>query len=257
MTKLKEQNLVINFVVTGVLLNNLKKLAESFALCDKNCDCGCQSGVEMCDKNCDCGCCDKNCDCGCHSDGCKCGCGCDCGCHQEEESEANFSGGDDGDDEDDDKEKQCHCDCNNNCSCESERNLANEYLNLARQIQADFDNYRRRNNEAVKQAKAEGIKEAVMNFLPALDAIERAMPFMQDEQSQEGMNLIKKLFEKSFENFKIESIKCVGAHYDPNFHDVVFAEESEFESGTIIEEIEVGYTMDGKVIRPSVVKIAK
>ena len=240
MTKLREQNFVGRILLTGILLNNLKKLSESLALCDKNCDCGC---------------CDKNCDCGCHG-GENCNCGCDCGCHHNEESEANFSGGDDGDD-DDDKEKQCHCDCNNGCSCESERNLANEYLNLARQIQADFDNYRRRNNEAVKQAKAEGIKEAVMNFLPALDAIERAMPFMQDEQSREGINMIKKLFEKSFENFKIEPIKCVGTHYDPNFHDVVFAEESEFESGTIIEEIEVGYTMDGKVIRHSVVKIAK
>ena len=233
--------------------------------CDSNCDCGCQSGVNLCSKDCDCGCksnvektqlCDSNCDCGCKDNtttsGCECGCGCGC-C----ECESSFNGGDDDGGNDEGKQCQCHCCEENKCECESEKNLANEYLNLARQIQADFDNYRRRNVEAVKQAKIDGIKQAVMNFLPALDAVDRAMEFMKDEQSREGIGLIRKLFEKTFEELNIEPIKCIGAHYDPSYHDVVFAEESSQPSGTIIEEIEVGYTMDGKVIRHSVVKIAK
>ena len=347
MVELNEQNLVINLVIA-------KSLLDKLTLCDKDCDCGCVSGVELCDKDCDCGCkdpaseinacsedcdcgcasgvelCDKDCDCGCKdpaseinacSEDCDCGCAsgvelcdkdCNCGCNDNtqgatnndnqchckhcEEHTAFASGGDDGDDKDNEQKKQnetinnkqdnhneqCHCGCehhnghhhhngqchhhNDNhsceghehkCDCESEKNLANEYLNLARQIQADFDNYRRRNVDAVKQARGEGVKEAILEFLPALDAVDRAIDFMADEQSREGVMLIKKVFEKAFNDFKVEPIMCLGAHYDPNFHDVVVAEESNQPSGTIIEEIETGYTMDGKVIRHSVVKISK
>ena len=185
-----------------------------------------------------------------HNNQHQCGCGCE---HHDGQHQCEHHG---------EGEHQCDCGCDHGeqpeqNACESERNLANEYLALARQIQADFDNYRRRNTEAVKQAKSEGVREAVLDFLPALDAVDRAMEYIKDEQSLEGIKLIRKIFEKTFADFHIEPIMCLGAHYDPNFHDVVVAEESTQPSGTIIEEIETGYTMDGKVIRHSIVKIAK
>ena len=263
--------------------------ASNVELCDKDCDCGCKdnaSSIDACSKDCDCGC---NANIENNTEHCNCK-------HCQEESASYSNGGDDGDDEDGKKKTQnetinnkqenhnhneCHCGCEHHnghhhhhhngqcshndehnhhhqeCNCEHEKNLANEYLNLAKQIQADFDNYRKRNAEAISQAKNEGIKSVLLDFLPALDAVDRALNYIVDEQSREGVHLIRKIFEKAFNDYKIEPIRCLGQHYDPNYHDVVYAEESDKPSGTIIEEIETGYIMNGKVIRHSVVKIAK
>lgn len=259
--------------------------------CSGDCDCGCRdnvgssenshsdenfnsgslSEINVCSGDCDCGCADPTCQCEGSSnqpqndggisnafggndddgeDAHRCSCGCEHHGKHSHNHKHNHSHCHS------DENAQQHCDCEKN-NCQSEKNLADEYLNLARQIQADFDNYRRRNVEAVKQAKNEGIKQTVAQFLPSLDVVDRAMQYMHDEDSKQGLMLIRKMFEKAFADLKIEPIICVGAHYDPEFHDVVISEESNQPSGTIIEEIETGYTLDGKVIKHSVVKIAK
>lgn len=270
-------------------------ITKKAALCDSDCNCGCADLVKqtkLCDSDCDCGCvditertglCDKDCNCGCadsscvggsavnknQSDGgCSTSLGgndndggdkhCNCGCeHHGKHHHKHHNNKSEKHDHSEKRENcNCGCGCENN-DCQSEKNLADEYLNLARQIQADFDNYRRRNVEAVKQAKVEGIKEAVAQFLPSLDVVDRAMQYMHDDDSKQGMALIRKMFEKAFADLKIEPIVCVGAHYDPEFHDVVISEESDQPSGMIIEEIETGYMLDGKVIKHSIVKISK
>ncbi len=289
MTKLKEQNLAIDVVIK---LAVVKKLLNQLGLCDKDCDCGCvDNSISACDHDCDCGCvdnatsmCDKDCDCGCVDQSSKC---LDNSTNQASKGEnptQSTSGGNDDNGDDDHKcncgcghhnhhhkhhnqngsvppKEHCNCGCHHDNApqnaCQSEKNLADEYLNLARQVQADFDNYRRRNVEAIKQAKNDGMKQAIIEFLPSLDVVDRAMQYMQDENSKQGLMLIRKMFEKAFADLKIEPIKCVGAHYDPEFHDVVISEECDQPSGTIIEEIETGYILDGKVIKHSVVKIAK
>ncbi len=264
MIKLVAHNFVINLLIAKSLLNNILLYGTNengnFKLCS-DCDCGCASNstrIELC-SDCDCGCkgieSDKN-------DTCVNNC-------QDSDSNTAFSsGGDDNNDDNDLEDENCHnenlckeCDEDKdneiNVDCDKNIDLANQYLNLAKQIQADFDNYRRRNNDAIKQAKNEGIKETVLAFLPALDAVERAIKYTTDKQSVEGLLMIKKVFEKTFGDYNIQQIHCLGEHYDPNFHNVVFAEESDKESGTIIEEIEKGYIMNDKVIKHSIVKISK
>lgn len=249
--------------------------ATQYEACNSDCDCGCvDNSVKACNSDCDCGCSDPTCNCderamnqsqddgganqstsGGDDDGSdddhKCGCGCE---HHKHHHNHHHNNGEH-------HHEHCNCGCeqehNHESACQSEKNLADEYLNLARQVQADFDNYRRRNVEAIKQAKNDGLKQAVMEFLPSLDVVDRAMQYMHDEDSKQGLTLIRKMFEKAFSDLNIEPIRCVGAHYNPEFHDVVISEECDQPSGTIIEEIETGYTLDGKVIKHSVVKIAK
>jgi len=250
--------------------------ASKIDVCNSDCDCGCvDNSVKACNSDCDCGCKDQTCyseatsvnqsqnDGGANQsisggddDGSdeksKCGCGCEHHNHHHNHHHHHNNG--------EHHHEHCNCGCeqhNHENACQSEKNLADEYLNLARQVQADFDNYRRRNVEAIKQAKNDGMKQAVMEFLPSLDVVDRAMQFMHDDDSKQGLALIRKMFEKAFSDLNIEPIRCVGAHYNPEFHDVVISEESDQPSGTIIEEIETGYTLDGKVIKHSVVKIAK
>lgn len=248
--------------------------ATQYEACNSDCDCGCvDNTIKVCNSDCDCGCNDSACNCGettvnqskndgganqstsggddDGSDDHKCGCGCEHHKHHHHNHHHNNG---------EHHQEHCNCGCeqnNHESACQSEKNLADEYLNLARQVQADFDNYRRRNVEAIKQAKNDGLKQAVMEFLPSLDVVDRAMQYMHDEDSKQGLTLIRKMFEKAFSDLNIEPIRCIGAHYNPEFHDVVISEESDQPSGTIIEEIETGYTLDGKVIKHSVVKIAK
>lgn len=186
---------------------------------------------------------------------CKCGCGghhhkhhhhhhhehnhCSCGCQDYE-------------DEKGDKEE---CDCDEDCKCGCKEGI--DYLNLAKQIQADFDNYRKRNNEAIKVARIEGTKNAVSDFLPILDTISKAINLVHDEEAKHGLELIKSSFETALDKLGVVAIEALGKHYDPNFHNVVISEESDQESGTIIEEIEKGYTYQGIVLKHSIVKIAK
>lgn len=184
------------------------------------CGCGCEDRVNEDDQ--------------CHSEHCSCGC-------EEEECE-------------DDCECEEECCCENDCSCHSKEL---EYLNLARQIQADFDNYRKRNVEAIKQAQIEGTKNVLSDFLPILDTVNKAIDLVADEKAKHGLELIKTSFESALRKVGVEPINAIGLHYDPNLHNVVLSEESDKESGTIIEELEKGYTYKGAVIKHSIVKISK
>lgn len=183
----------------------------------------------------------------------KCGCGCDyderiCAddqCHKEHCTCGC---------EDENCECEEECCCDDDCSCHSKET---EYLNLARQIQADFDNYRKRNVEAIKQAQIEGTKNVLSDFLPILDTINKAVHLVQDEQAKHGLELIKTSFESALQKVGVEPINALGLHYDPKYHNVVLTEESDSESGTIIEELEKGYTYQGAVIKHSIVKISK
>ena len=236
---------------------------SNIELCDPDCDCGCKSNVELCDPDCDCGCksnielCDPDCDCGCKSNIELCDPDCDCGCKGEQaktnsdnkkkdELETVTGGSDDGDGIDEteiDKEEV--------------EQQENTYLDMARRIQADFDNYRKRNVEIQKQARYEGLKTAVEQFLPTLDVVNHAIKMEKNEINTKGLKMIANMVENALSNLNITKIQSLGENYDPNLHNVIIAEESDKPSGTIIEVLENGYMFDGKVIKHSLVKISK
>lgn len=144
---------------------------------------------------------------------------------------------------------------------EKEKNstaLADEYLNLARVIQADFDNYRKRSAEQLAKARIDAIAETVEIILPSLDAFKKAKENIKDDNTLQGINMLEKAFNASLEKLGVEKIPAVGEMLDPNVHNVLaVAKDESKEDGIILDEIQTGYKMQGKIIRCSQVLVNK
>lgn len=153
---------------------------------------------------------------------------------------------------------------------ESEKKAA-EYLAGWQRARADLLNYKKEEMERMGELLEYAKIELVLKLLPVLDNFEiaaRQNP-EQDLDGQEknkqvinGFLQIKNQIEDFLKNQGLEEIKSVGEKFDPNFHEVV-EEVGEVrplqakESGVIIEEIQKGYTINGRLLRPAKVKVAK
>ncbi len=135
---------------------------------------------------------------------------------------------------------------------------SNVYLNTARQLQADFDNYRRLTKDTKQEGISEGIKKACETILPAIDTFKKAYKVVEDKKSIEGMKMIEKALLDELSKLKIKRIPTIGHEFDASCHcAVALIEDEKAKSGTIIEELQAGYTLEGKVIRYSQVVVAK
>ena len=160
--------------------------------------------------------------------------------------------------------KQEHC-CNDKCNCENNifyeednRNLANEYLNMAKVIQADFDNYRKRSAESVRQAKIDGIISAVEVILPSLDVFKKAKQMIKDENAIKGIEMVENEINNSLKTLGVEKIDTTNAQFNPKLHNALaIVEDKTKPDNCIIEEYQSGYKMGEKVIKYSQVIVNK
>lgn len=148
-------------------------------------------------------------------------------------------------------EHKCECEC----SCEPEKN---EYLEMAQRIQAEFDNYRKRSNDIVKVSRQDGIIEAVLRFLPAIDAIGKAKQMITDPKTLEGINLIEKELKNSLKALNIEEIEAQGKVFDPKFHNVIAVKYDNSLGDSVITDVyQAGYKIGDRVLRYSQVIVNK
>lgn len=129
-------------------------------------------------------------------------------------------------------------------------------------IRADFDNFRRRTNEENAQRIKFASQSVIEKLIPLIDNFERALQVnatSEDaKQIQSGVEMIYRQLLDVLNSEQVEVIEAVGQPFDPNFHQAVMQEPSdEFESGIVMMELQKGYTMHGRVIRPSMVKVAE
>lgn len=157
------------------------------------------------------------------------------------------------------------CDCEEECCCDcEEKNVdeveqtANEYLEMAKRISAEFDNYRKRNQEAIKEAKEEGKASVITSILPCADAIDRAIKMTADENVLQGLKMVNEKFTEVLTNLGVTKMESLGQQFDPNLHNVLSSIEVQGkQSGEIVDEYACGYYMNGKVLRFAQVVIAK
>ena len=136
--------------------------------------------------------------------------------------------------------------------------LAEEYLNLARVIQADFDNYRKRSLDQIEKARIDAIAETVEIILPSLDAFKKAKENIKDETTLQGINMLEKAFNSSLNKLGVQKIEAIGKQLDPNYHNVLaVAKDETKEDGIVLDEVQAGYVMNNKVIRCSQVLVNK
>ncbi len=144
---------------------------------------------------------------------------------------------------------------------EKEKELAvlnDRFLRLA----AEFDNYKKR----VARERAEFVKFAnegvILEFLPILDNLERALIASKAHENAqglvEGVEMIHRLFLSTLEKFGVKPIEALGKEFDPTFHQAVLqVEGSEGQDNIVVEEVQRGYILENRVIRPAMVKVAK
>lgn len=133
-----------------------------------------------------------------------------------------------------------------------------EFINKHKEYETEFENYKRRTREEIKQAKEDGITKAVETLLPALDSFKKAKKIITDKASISGINLIEKNIMQELEKLGVKRITCVGEPFNAEIHNaVMLVEDNSVESGTIVEELESGYTIGEKVIKFSQVIVAK
>ncbi len=125
-------------------------------------------------------------------------------------------------------------------------------------LQADFDNYRKRNAQLRTDSLAEGQTMVISKLLNLLDSFERALETeCIDSSYASGMQMIYKMLTDTLTDMGLEVIDT-SIKFDPAFHEAVMQEETEGkESGDITLVLRKGYMLNSKVIRPAMVKVAK
>ena len=136
-----------------------------------------------------------------------------------------------------------------------------EYLQLAQRIQADFDNYRKRNASLRADAMADGKAEAVKSFLPVMDNLERALQTERENGTagtlMEGLEMVLKQMAQALKELGVEEIEAQGLPFDPACHNAVMQVPctEEQKPGTVAAVFAKGYKIDGSIIRYSMVQV--
>ncbi|HZJ83879.1 MAG TPA: nucleotide exchange factor GrpE [Clostridia bacterium] len=139
----------------------------------------------------------------------------------------------------------------------------NEYLTMAQRLQAEFDNFRKRNRLAVADAYQDSKLETVEQFLPVLDNLQRALDASGDAESDQvkaiykGMEMVIKQFIDILGKMGVEEIDALDQPFNPQLHDAVMqVEAQEGQENTVTEVLLKGYKCGEKVLRYSMVKVA-
>ena len=125
-------------------------------------------------------------------------------------------------------------------------------------LMADFQNYKKRVEKEKKDIYSYANEKIATELLTVLDNFERALEHEGEDKSfKEGMEMIFKQLFDVLEKAGLKEIPALGEEFDPNFHNAVMSEDTdEYESGKVSGVMQKGYTLNGKVIRPSMVKVA-
>lgn len=135
--------------------------------------------------------------------------------------------------------------------------LNQQYIRLA----ADFDNYRKRQEQERESLVKYGTEKALKKMLEVLDNFERGQKALEgvedSEKIKECFQLVHKQVWETLSKLGLEEIKAVGEEFDPNFHEAVMqTPTTEHPEHTVINELQKGYKVGDKILRPTLVNVA-
>ncbi len=145
---------------------------------------------------------------------------------------------------------------------ELEEKLAELTADLQR-TRADFENYRKRVESEKASAREAGRAGAILKLLPVIDNIERAIVHipenLKDDKWVQGVAGLVKNLEKSLEGLNVKRIDASpGTEFDPELHEAIqFEEDASGEKEVIAEELQAGYMLAGRPVRPAMVKVTR
>lgn len=134
-----------------------------------------------------------------------------------------------------------------------------DYTDHLKRLQAEFENYCKRTEKERKDYMSYASEKLIVKLLLVIDDFERALSQMKNlpSETRKGIEMISKNLHKVLDEEHVEPISAVGQKLDPYKHEVLLQTESDQPEDTIIEELQKGYMMNGKVIRYARVKVAK
>lgn len=136
-----------------------------------------------------------------------------------------------------------------------------ELNNRLVRAQADFENYRRRVQKEKEDLAVYANQKLLLSLLPVLDNLDRALataPAQGDEKLRQGVELTARSFRQILEREGVTAIEAVGKPFDPNIHEAVMTVEmADHEDDTVVMEMQKGYRLGDRVIRPSMVQVNK
>ena len=127
-----------------------------------------------------------------------------------------------------------------------------------KRLQADFENFRRRTRQEKEELSNLVVQDFIKELLPMLDNFDRAMAAEATDAAkfQQGVEMIYNQLTEILKNKGMELIDTKDAKFDPNFHQAVMrVENPDLEDEAIAMELQKGYMVKGKVIRPSMVQV--
>ena len=145
---------------------------------------------------------------------------------------------------------------------EVEKRRSEDYLTRLKYLQADFENFKKRSDRQIEEAKKYCTERLVTQLLDVQDELEMALKTAQTADSAkpliEGVQMTLKKLRKVLEQEGVSPIECeAGNVFNPACHHAVSAaERDDVEACVVTEEVRKGYKMKDKVIRPSIVKVA-
>lgn len=116
-------------------------------------------------------------------------------------------------------------------------------------VQADFENFKRRNMMTASTMYMSGINDMIEDILPVLDYLDMAIDAQKDEEQRKGIELVKNAFLEVMRKRGVSEMDCVGADFDPNMHEAVLKVADSKNAGKVVEVVKKGYHKEGKILR--------
>jgi molecular chaperone GrpE len=138
---------------------------------------------------------------------------------------------------------------------------AEEYFDQLQRLQADFQNYRRRMTQERVEAASRGKEDVLRGLVPVLNNFRLALQHADQDANavRQGVQMIWQQFEGFLRDQKVEPIPTVGQVFDPAYHEVLSTvpATAETPANTIVTEVKAGYRLDGRLLAPAQVIVAR
>lgn len=136
-----------------------------------------------------------------------------------------------------------------------------ELTNDLQRKQAEFENFRKRTEEERAQSVAYGKRTAVIELLPTVDNVERALKHvpkdLEKHEYVKGVQGVAKQLLEALKKLDVSKIETVNKEFDPETMSAVQMEDGDGDTEVVIEELQAGYTLNGEVVRHAMVKVGR
>ena len=143
---------------------------------------------------------------------------------------------------------------------EQEKGKSEDLLRRLQYLQADFENYRKRVEKEIGDVKRFSNERLLSDLLTVKDELDLALAKARETKQNpvllEGVGMIQKRVQNILSKEGVERIPGAGSMFNPDYHEAALRVVSDEEEGTVLEEVRTGYLLKGRVLRPSIVKVA-